>query len=105
MDDTDGFDFSLTWTPYYVHPECGSSTVYLYPVLNMIKIFKIINRFIRAGINILIKLILGVVYFILLLPFAFFVKLCTDFLGIRNKSSTWIPCNKILNVEKFLHQQ
>ena len=60
MDDTDDFDFYSAGTPHCVYPECGGSTFYLYPVLNMIKIFKVINRFIRTRINILIRLILNV---------------------------------------------
>lgn len=105
MDDTDGPDFSLARALYRVHPEFGGGAFYLYPLLNMIKIFKTINRFIRTGINILIRLILGVVYFILLFPFVFFIKLCADFLEIKKSSPYWIPHNKILDVEKFLRQQ
>ena len=71
----------------------------------MIKIFKRINRYIRFGINILVRLFLGVVYFILLFPFAIFIKLCTDFLEIKAKSPFWIPHNKIEDVKEFLARQ
>lgn len=71
----------------------------------MIKIFKRINRYIRIGINILVRLLLGAVYFILLFPFAVFIKLFTDFLEIKRKSPFWVPHNKIENVKEFLAQQ
>jgi len=71
----------------------------------MIKIFKRINRFIRTVIDTLVRLILGIIYFILFFPFAIFVKLCADFLEIKRKSPYWIPCDKINNVKEFLTRQ
>jgi len=71
----------------------------------MIKIFKKINRYIRTVINILVRLLLCVAYFILLFPFAVFIKLFTDFLEIKQRLPSWIPHNKIEDVKKFLTQQ
>jgi len=105
VDDTNGSGFSSSWAFYYLYPECGSSAIYLQLILNMIKIFKRINKYIRAGINILVRLILSAVYFILLFPFAIFIKSCTDFLEIKRKSPYWIPHNKIEDVKEFLAQQ
>lgn len=105
MDDSDGIGISFARNFHYFHSECSGSTVYLYSILNMVKIFKRLNRFIRIVINTLVRLILGVVYFILFFPFAIFAKLCTDFLEIKRKPPCWIPHNKIENVKKFLTHQ
>jgi hypothetical protein len=71
----------------------------------MIKIFKRINRCTRIAINILVRLLLGAVYFILLFPFAIFIKLYTDFLGIKESLPHWIPHKRIENVKEFLTKQ
>lgn len=71
----------------------------------MIRIFKKINKYIRIIINILVRVILGAVYFLLLFPFAVCIKLFTDFLEIKKKAVVWIPHNKIEDIKKFLAQQ
>lgn len=71
----------------------------------MIRVFKRINSYIRVAINIFVRLLLGAVYFILLSPFAIFIKLCTDFLEVKAKLPYWIPYNKIENVKEFLDRQ
>jgi hypothetical protein len=71
----------------------------------MIKIFKRIERYIKISINILVRLILGAVYFVLLFPFAILIKSYTDFLEIKKKPPSWIPHNKIEDVRGFLSQQ
>lgn len=102
MDDAYSINFSSAWAFNCFYSKYSNSTIYLYLILNMIKIFKIIRR---IGINILVRLILGAAYFILLFPFAVFVKLCTDFLGIREKLPRWLPHKKIENINEFLNQQ
>jgi hypothetical protein len=71
----------------------------------MIKIFKALNRYIRLIINILVRLLLGVVYFILFLPFGILNALFTDFLGLKKSEPYWIPQDKIKNIKEFLIQQ
>jgi len=71
----------------------------------MIKIFKKINKYIRFAINTLVRLILVVVYFILLFPFAVFIRLFTDFLDLKRVSPHWVPHNEIKNVKEFLARQ
>jgi type IV secretory pathway VirB6-like protein len=105
VDDAYGSDFSSTWAFYCFYSKYSSDSFYLYIILSMIKIFKKINNFTRIGINILIRLLLGIIYFILLFPFVIFIKLLTDFLEIKSVSPYWIPHNKIEDVKKFLTQQ
>ena len=100
-----GAGVSSTRISNYVYPECGSSSVYLHLILNMVRIFKKINKYIRRGIDLLVRLLLGIVYFILLFPFAIFVKLCTDFLRIKQDLPHWIPHKRIENVKEFLTKQ
>jgi hypothetical protein len=71
----------------------------------MINIFKKVNKYVRSGINILVRLILAVIYFILLSPFAVFIRLFTDFLDLKRNPPLWIPHNKIENVKEFLVRQ
>ena len=71
----------------------------------MIKIFKRVNRYIRIGIDILVRLLLGVVYFVLLFPFGVFIKICTDFLEIKQGFPHWIPHNRIEDVKESLAKQ
>ena len=105
MDDTNSSDFPSSWLFGYLYPECGSSSLYLYVILDMIRILKIINKYIRVIINILVRVLLGIMYFILLFPFAIFIRLFTDFLEIKHKSPSWIACHKIEDVEAFLAKQ
>ena len=105
MDDTNSVSLSSSWTFNCFYSERGSSAFYLYTVLDMIKIFKKINKYTRFGINILVRILLGVVYFILLFPFVIFIKLFTDFLEIKSKSPSWILQGRVTDISKFLHRQ
>ena len=71
---------------------------------NIIKIFKLINRYAREVINILVRLFLAAVYFVLFLPFAIFIKLFSDYLGIR-ESPHWKLHARVENVKEFLSKQ
>jgi hypothetical protein len=71
----------------------------------MLKIFRAINKRIRTVINILVRLVLGFVYFILLLPFAVFIKLFTDYLENNKRPPYWVAHSKIEDVKKFLTRQ
>lgn len=69
------------------------------------KIFKRIDKYIRIGINTLVRLLLGIIYFIFLFPFAVLIKLCTDFLEIKKESPDWAVHKKIENLKEFLTRQ
>ena len=71
----------------------------------MKKILKILNKYARIGINILVRLFLGLAYLILLFPFALLVRLGTDYLETKAKSPRWIPLVKIENEKEFLSHQ
>ena len=90
---------------YYFYPKRGSSAVYLCPILEMMKILKIIKKIIKVALNFLSVVILSAAYFILLFPFAIFVKICTDFLEVRQRPPFWIPHKQIENTKEFLVQQ
>jgi len=92
----------------YLYSELSSCTIYLYPVLKMIKIFKKVNKYIRFGINILVKLLLCIIYFVLFFPFFIFIKLFTDFLDIKLCNFPhWSGHNEIKEkeIEEFLRKQ
>ena len=71
----------------------------------MKKIFKIVNKYIRIGINILVRLFLGLAYLVLLFPFAVIVRLCTDYLQIKAKPPCWIPLDKTETEKELLTYQ
>ena len=71
----------------------------------MKKIFQKINAGIRLGLNIVVRMILRLVYFILLFPFAIFVKSFTDFLEIKKAVPVWKRRPRIEDVGDFLKHQ
>jgi len=71
----------------------------------MKKIFKLFNKYARIGTNVLVRLFLGLVYLILLFPFAILVRLCTDYLERETKSPCWIPLDKTENEKELLAHQ
>jgi len=71
----------------------------------MKKLFKLLNKYARLGINILTRGFLGLVYFVLLFPFMLIVRFCTDYLEIKAKSPYWIPLNETeTEKERLIHQ-
>ena len=65
-----------------------------------------IKKFIHICLDIQIRFILIIVYFVVLLPVALLVKLFTDFLKIRGfNMPSWWARNRIIKVEEFLRQQ
>lgn len=84
---------------------CGSA-ICLYFILKMKKMFRKINNLIRYGINIFVKFLLGIAYFVIFLPFCIFIRLLTDFLDIKKPDNPhWISRAEIKDVERFLRQQ
>lgn len=71
----------------------------------MIKIFKTINRAVKSILNILIRLLLLIVYFILFLPFGIWAYFFSDFLDKKKKSPGWIANSKIEDIVNFLRCQ
>ena len=66
------------------------------------QIYSIIRSFAQKLINIQVRLLLAVVYFIVITPFAIFVKLFTDPLQIKkNNRPYWRSHSKILNISEF----
>ena len=90
---------------YYFYPKRSSSAIYLCLVLEMMKILKIIKKIIKIALSFLSVVILSIVYFILLFPFAIFIKICTDFLEVRQRAPFWVPLKKIESTKEFLAQQ
>jgi len=105
VDAANSIYFSSSGGSYYFYSERSSSAIYLCPILEMIKILKIIKKITKIIVNILSTLILSAAYFILLFPFAVFIKTCTDFLEERPRPPFWIPHKKIENPKEFLVQQ
>jgi len=105
VDDSDGFGFPSSCYLNLFCSKHSSSSIYIYSFLNMVKLFKKISKFIQRCFNILIRLILSIVYFILILPFAISIKLFTDFLGIKNKVFHWNPLDRIDDISRFLSKQ
>jgi hypothetical protein len=68
-------------------------------------IFKAINKFVRGVLNILVRVILGIVYFILFFPLGMFLRVCTDFLNMKKGPASWTPRPKIGDVREFLSHQ
>ena len=89
----------------YFYPKRSSSAIYLCPILEIMKILKVIKKIIEVALNFLSVIILSVAYLILLFPFAIFIKICTDFLEIRRRPPFWIPYKKIESTKEFLVQQ
>jgi hypothetical protein len=71
----------------------------------MKKIFKLLNKYARVGINILVKFFLSLVYLVLLFPFAVVVRFCTDYLQIKGKLPCWILLNETENEKELLSRQ
>jgi hypothetical protein len=71
----------------------------------MKKILKVLNKYARIGINILVRLLLGLVYLVLLFPFAVIVRLSTDYLEMKSKPPCWIPLDKTENEKELLTHQ
>ena len=71
----------------------------------MKKIFQKINAGIRLGLNIVVRMILRLVYFILLFPFVIFVKACADFLEIKTVKPSWKRRPHMDDVGDFLKHQ
>jgi hypothetical protein len=71
----------------------------------MKRIFKLINKYARIGISVLVRLFLGLAYLVLLFPFAVVVRLCFDYLEIKAKSPRWIPLERIENEQELLTHQ
>jgi len=71
----------------------------------MVKILKKIVNFLTIIISIIITFILSAIYFILFFPFAVFIKICTDFLEVRQRPPFWIQHRKIEDAKEFLVQQ
>ena len=105
VDAANSIYFSSSRDSYYFYSERSSSAIYLYPILEMIKILKIINKIIKIALNFLSVIILSAAYFVLFFPFAVFIKTCTDFLEERPRPPFWIPHKKIENPKEFLVQQ
>lgn len=105
VDDSYSCNFLSSGTINILHQERSGSSVYLYLILGMIKILKRINRFAISVINILVRIFLAIVYFILFFPFAVFIKLFTDYLAIKEKSPHWTSHKEIRDVKDFLNRQ
>ena len=71
----------------------------------MKKIFKTLNKYARAGVFILVRVFLYLVYLVVFLPFAVVVRLCCDYLESKVKAPYWIPLEKIENVKELLLRQ
>ena len=105
VDAANSIYFSFSRGSYYFYSERSSSAIYLCPILEMTKILKIIKKIIKIALNFLSVVILSAAYFILLFPFAFFIKTCTDFLEVRQRPPFWIPHKKIESTKESLVQQ
>ncbi|MBL7197454.1 MAG: hypothetical protein ISS47_05105 [Candidatus Omnitrophica bacterium] len=72
----------------------------------MIKIFKKINKYTRVSINIIVRIILTAIYFVVFFPFCIFIRLFSDFLNTKGYNfPNWIPRSKIKDVDRFLRLQ
>jgi hypothetical protein len=71
----------------------------------MKKISRIIHKYARIGINVLVRLFLGLAYLVLLFPFAVVARLCFDYLEIKAKSPRWIPLKTTENQKELLTHQ
>jgi hypothetical protein len=69
------------------------------------KIFRQLNKYARAGINMLARIILALAYLVFLFPFAVIVRLRTDYLETKNKTPRWLPLGKPENPKELLRHQ
>lgn len=69
------------------------------------KIFKTLNGYARIGVNVLVRLLLGLAYLVLLFPFGVIARLCADYLEIKKKSPSWNNRQATENEKEFLAHQ
>jgi len=67
-------------------------------------IFKKLKQFGQKIVSFIINIILIVCYFLLIGPFAIFIKLFKDYLGIKAAPS-WKKHINVSNISEFLHSQ
>jgi hypothetical protein len=105
VDGPDGYNFSNFWAFDHFYPERRSGAFYLRPVLNMKKLFRRINKYAHRGIDILVRLFLGLAYFILFFPFALIIRMRTDYLETKTKLPCWAPLEEIKDQKELLTHQ
>ena len=105
MDDTHYSIVSVTKPAYPVYPELSSRAFYLHFILEMKKIFKKINQFVRFIINLLVRFILILLYFTLFFVLGILFRKFTDFLNTKKKTPAWLPHEAIKDAGEFLSRQ
>ena len=92
--------------PFYrFYSKFRSRSFYLYFILEMKNIFGKINKYSRIVINTLIRIILVLLYFTLFFIIGIIIRVCTDFLGTKNKTPAWLPQEPIKAAGEFLSRQ
>ncbi len=105
MDGADDLNFFTPGPFDHFYAKRRGGAVHLRFILSMKRILKRLNKYARGGINILVRLFLGLVYLILLFPFAAIIRLRTDYLGTKTGSSGWIPLEEIPDQKELLRHQ
>lgn len=105
MDDPHLFDLLPFGSFDHFYPEFSRFAFYLHAILDMKKILQKINACVRKGLDIVARIILILAYFILLFPFAVFVRLSADFLQTRKVRPSWKRRDKIEDIADFLTHQ
>jgi len=70
----------------------------------MSKFLKKLKQFGQKAVSFIINIVLIIFYFLLISPFAIFIKLFRDYLEIKTAPS-WKKHAKISNIGEFLHNQ
>jgi len=64
-----------------------------------------VEKVVRRLLNILVRLILACVYFLLLFPFGIFIRAFSDFLAVKKERLAWVPRPEVKDLGEFLSRQ